>query len=104
MAEQGKADHVYTDDEMMDALRVWAVTAKPILFDNIDGFRPMTAFQVLGALQLALRHPHFPESHVAAVRRTADWLVSKIAPEPGPLRQLALRGFDPQYDLEIGDG
>lgn len=93
---------MYSDAELMDALQKWVSEGRNMRID--EWFHPLEAFQILGTLQLAMRHPHFPQSHVATVRAFADRLVERIAPEDGPLRQLALRGFDPQYDQEANDG
>ena len=91
---------MYSDAEMMAALTKWVSAGQNVRID--EWLHPLEAFQILGALQLAMRHPNFPAHHATTTRAFADGLVERIAPEEGPLRQLALRGFDPQYDQEPG--
>ena len=64
---------------------------------NID---PLTAVTAIGVLQLGLRHPKIPESTADIARRYCDGMIEALAPEPGPLRTLLERGYDPAHDTE----
>lgn len=60
--------------------------------------RPTTAFVVMAALQLALRHPGYERS--GSARETVETVARLIADSfPSPIREHALLGFDRSHDV-----
>lgn len=60
-------------------------------------FGPFTAFSMIGALQLALRHPEFSTTQAALVNSIIDQLRPLFANTPG--EQLLKLGDNPAYDI-----
>jgi len=55
---------------------------------------------VIGALQLAMRHPHFKKRPThAMIRQIVDQLISGIPENMPATRELARLGDNPKYDL-----
>lgn len=59
---------------------------------------PDSAFIVMAALQLALRHPGYQEHGI--VQHVVESLARRIADAfPGPIRDYAHRGFNRKFDI-----
>jgi hypothetical protein len=57
-------------------------------------------FQIVGAIQLALRHPDFPSSSAETCMEFLRQLQSQLAGDYPVLAQLIEQGFDPAYDTK----
>lgn len=62
------------------------------------GFGGLFAFQLLASLQLALRHPKFPETMRVSVEHFARTLVKTVGVTPNLVR-VAEAGFDSNADV-----
>lgn len=70
--------------------------ARPLLPVELDG---MTAFMLIGQLQLALRHPQNRGASAGVARRVADGLIERLAGGDEEIRTLLRHGYDPAYDV-----
>ena len=78
--------------EMRDLVR----SGQALTFD-ID---PLTALQLVGLLQLTLRHPHVSETHRATASELVEWLKEFFAGCPA-ITEVIRRGDDPAQDLDV---
>jgi predicted membrane-bound spermidine synthase len=60
---------------------------------------PLTSWLLLSTIQLALRHPNFPETTRQYVEPFARELQQRVAPS-GALAIVAERGWNPDFDVD----
>ena len=74
---------------------VAALSSRPVVF-QVDVPR---ALVVVGALQLATRHPNLPSNSKKVVLDFIQTLTDALSPDPnGPIAQVIELGFNPVYD------
>lgn len=92
----GKGGQVNDQEFEQAYAREFSARAEQQVVLDMDFKRVMV---MIGALQLAMRHPAFPETSYQILDDTLRSLVTAVAPdETSALRSVLERGFDPTYD------
>jgi hypothetical protein len=90
--------HEMTERESIDYIaQLFMLEQDPDTPRSSIAMGPATAFVMIGALQLALRHPEFSEQHISMVREIIDQLRPLFDSTPGEF--LLGLGNNPDYDV-----
>jgi hypothetical protein len=61
----------------------------------------VSAFELIGLLQLATRHPHLPERQRDFAKEMVKSLAKGFKPEHRAIAELIKRGWDQEFDVEV---